>query len=196
MDVRSPEFQKDAAQIQSTFTALVAALTQPQTVYSQPINDLMKLAWELVGRKIVPCAVGETPTNTMAFMVGIPPDKEEFEAMIICPPTWHKQVEENVVFCAGGLVYNASKACDFYNGKYLKNMLIDEDANKRAMAFEAEFYHNYPNEFEPDAYQKTVMETYPRGVEDIYELLYKRKPLPETSDGGIQNHWTVEPGND
>jgi hypothetical protein len=106
-----------------------------------------------------------------------PPLNLDKDASFLCPMNWLEQCRENLTYCLGGLVFNASQCRDYYNGHINREydpMLI----RQRGMGYEAEFLHlamkHQP--FEPNHYQKAVMTKYPEGVASIRPLLYDCRP--------------------
>jgi len=150
------------------------------------ICNLGKLIWGLVGNRIIPAAISDTPMNTIAFCGegrrqdgGITDGK--FAAFII-PPTWLELVAKDPFMQCGAVIFTSSQARDYYNG----HMHLS-DTITRAYAFEAEALHRMQNAEEswtPNKYQKAVMQKYPQGIDSLPPgLWYESKPYIDPRPG-------------
>jgi len=132
----------------------------PDETPSKPLNDLAELTWQLIGKNIVPVAFGGVPTITMCIEIR---RQQKAAAMIFPQDIQSRMKKEGLVFL-GGMVYNASKARDYYN-----NQVFDIKAFEcRAMAYEAEFLRILKKQEIPfNDYQEEVLKKFPNGLNSL-----------------------------
>jgi hypothetical protein len=138
----------------------------------------MALFWELVGNRICPTAISFVPT--LSFWAEA--RDGELIAFILCPQNWVQMVKADPIMQLGGLVFNASKAKDYWNQKVPGLTDTDEDSMERCWSYEAE-YLNYVSalkpSFAPNDYQKKVMDKYPNGLRSARPgVHYHSRPFP------------------
>ena len=99
--------------------------------------------------------------------------------IILVPMTFPDLCKKDSTMQLGALVFNASKARDFYHNK-----LADFRATQsRAYAYEAEYLLTaqklWAQHFDPNKYQKKVMTEYPEGLVSLpNEYRYPLVPFP------------------
>jgi hypothetical protein len=157
------------------FDAGVDTLRNKDTFPNREVNDLMILFWQLVGNKVTPAAV-MTGLESMSFWGEI--KGVESIAFVLVSERFPELCVEDASMQLGALVFNASKARDYYNGK-LANF---EEVQKRALAYEAEYLltlrGHWPKSFTPNEYQSQILATYPNGLASLpRELLYQSLPF-------------------
>lgn len=179
--------KEDLTHLGDLMTLLVDQLRNHDCCPNPYINDLTKLTWRLVGNKEVLFACLNT-VQSLSFMVvgkNVPPERDpqviplttplvvDKQAAYLCPDNWLEQCRQNLTYCLGGVVFNASQCRDYYNNK------LDRNCIARAMAYESEFLHLAMKHkpFTPDEYQSKVMKTYPDGIGTIRSLLYSCRPF-------------------
>jgi len=168
--------------LEVTFTELVDRLRNPQTFPNPRINGLMSIFWRLVGNHIVPSSVMPS-IPTMSFWCEVK-NGTDMMATIICPADWPQRLQKEPHMQMGAMVYNASKAQDYWNLRIPGLNEDQKDNHFRAMAWESELYRQFLKDdpgFTPNEYQQTVLEKFPNGLdsEDAKVLVYESRPFPE-----------------
>lgn len=171
---------KDVKLMERTFTELVDRLRDPAKTKNEELNKLMSLTWRLVGNHIVPTAMLEK-CPTMSFWAELHGD--EMAAFIVCPQNWHTMLMKDLYMQAGALVYNSSKARDYWNLKLPGHNITPDESHQRAMCYESEWLRfcqlNDP-EFVPNDYQGKVLGKYQGVVDMPPELVYDSRAFPDT----------------
>lgn len=158
----------------STFTAIVAALRDKIFCPNPRIIELADLLWELVGNKVTPFAV----TTELSSLLGFWTERisGQKKGVVMCHPAWHQAAMQNIIMQAGGVVYIASQARDYYNDKFEDRTAMLH----RASAFEADFLLTLKDTdvFRQTVYQQGVMKNFPEGLRSLrQELWYESKPF-------------------
>jgi len=166
--------------LESTFTELVDSLRNPDSMKNPAINELARLLWRLVGNRIVPSSV-MPGIPTMSFWCEI--KKGEMFATIICPLDWPQRLKDDPYMQMGAMVFNASRARDYWNHRIIDITDTKEEQYDRAMAFEAEllcYFQQHTTDFVPNEYQKQVLEKFPAGLASAPPgLVYESRPFPD-----------------
>ena len=150
------------------FTYLVEVLRKEETFPNQNINRLMKLTWRLVGNNVVKFAYTSSPEMRTIHYYYERQAGQVIQAFMV-PADFTQQCIDRRVFMMGGMIFNSSLMRDLWNERHkeAQSGFIKE----RAMAYEAEFYLTMGNreDFEPNDYQKHVMDTCPKGLTAKYQ---------------------------
>ena len=132
------------------------------------INDLMGIVWDIIGRRIVPAAVGPTATPSMAV--------HGYKAIILLPQTWPAMMAQDPIMQVGAMVFVGSQARDFHRG-LIRSIAGSEMAKMRAKAYEAEYLKTClslsigsPTFNE---YQREVLAMFPNGLTSRPDLAYE-----------------------
>lgn len=148
----------------------------------QRIRDLASDLWNLVNNMIVPTVMipNFKYTQSISFMaLGSKDGTTAKNGSIIVPVEYYKLIRSNPIMAAGGVLFVASQARDYWNGK-----LSDPDAVvKRSKAYEATYLHlvlkmPLASNYTPTSYQQDIIKAYPGGLDDIAELLYECQSTP------------------
>lgn len=166
--------------IERVFDQMVDFLRSPEKVQNKSVNELVALLWRLVGNKIVPAAVGNlTVKDSMSFWCEGKNDRTI--ATIIVPTTWIDKIKSDSHMQMGAMVYNASKAKDYWNLKLYRNQAEAQEGHKRAMAYESELLNFFKKDpfWLPNEYQKQVLEFFPSGISSpaAAGLIYPGRPF-------------------
>jgi len=167
----SPEIgrlRRQSLEIEELFTQIVDSLRNPLFTPLPPINDLMRLFWDLVGRKITPNIITTDPLSGINFWAEIK-GNHRF-ASVICPQNWGEMVRVDPIMQFGGLVSVASKAADYYSGKFERGVYREQHVQQRAYGYEAEylrFIRSLNIGWEPNEYQSKVLHAYPNGLDSV-----------------------------
>jgi hypothetical protein len=164
-------------------TAIVDMLRRPEITPNHRINELAALAWELIRHNMIPFSLG--PVSEVHFAAEV---SSEFQkAVIICPMEFAKRVKVNVIYSMGAIVYVASQARDYYNGKFVRfheetGKWLDcrKEVTERARAYESEFLHAIECMaigYAFNDYQEEVMRQFPGGLASRPRLIYESKPF-------------------
>jgi hypothetical protein len=171
---------KNGKMFERTFTELVDRLRDPNKTKNDELNKLMSLTWRLVGNHIVPVATLEK-IPTMSFFAEL--TNNEMAAFIVCPPHWCEMLRDDLYMQVGALVYNSSKARDYWNRKIPGHVITKEESHQRAMCYESEWLRfcqlNDPS-FKPNTYQGQVLAKYQGVVDMPPEMVYDSRPFPDT----------------
>lgn len=161
------------------FTEGVAFL---KNVFPNPaLNKLGQLIWDIVGHRLVLLGVGPN-VPTMSFTAYV--RGGVMQSVIFVPPFWSKMIAEDPMMQFGAIVFNGSKAVDFYNSR--KELDGSAEGSKalhlRAMLYEAEFLRTLQQKnpaYAFNTYQQQVLAKYPNGLEspEADRLLYESKPF-------------------
>jgi hypothetical protein len=180
LDHKDPRFQ-NGIMISEAFTKCVDEL---RNWPHQPVAELMSLFWKLVGNRICPASI-QPDVSTLSFWCEIPggadPDKRarQMIATIICPSNWCDMLRADRYMQLGALVFQASKAKDYWNLKIPGITCTEEAFQERAYSYEAEFL-NTISVFSPNSYQKQVLTKYPQGLRSVRRgLHYTSRPFPD-----------------
>ena len=166
---------KNGLLVSETFTRMVDMLRNPTTCRNDHINKLMSLFWDLVGNRITPTAVTTVPT--LSFWCEI--KKGRMFACILVPINWCEMVKADHAMQLGALVFNASKAKDYWNLKVPGLSDAEQNLKARAYSYEAELLLGVPN-LSPNDYQTKVLEKYYDGVatKHIAGVHYESREFP------------------
>lgn len=169
--------------IETTFTELVDRLRNPQIVKCPPINDLMTLLWRLVGNNICPASIMPViPSLSFWGEIRGSGGVETWFATIICPGKWMEMLKEDIYMQLGAMVFNASKARDYWNRKLPGYNATEKDILERSYTYETEFLNYLKREdpaFTPNKYQSQVLEKFPQGLASARPgLHYEGRPFP------------------
>lgn len=169
--------------IVTMFDTLVDTLREPKSFPNPRINELVKLMWRLIGNRVIKVAlnteVGDKMPGAAFSVIG---NADAMEGIIWLPTQYAQMCVHDRIFHMGGICFCASQCRDFYNGKIPGNR-DQKDDQKRALAYEAEFLHTIAQSelFQPNDWQREVMELYPNGIASVQNLLYKRKEFADAS---------------
>lgn len=160
--------------VEPGITQIVGMLANPAEVPLPAINDLAGLMWRLVGSHTTEVAGTDMPQVTsLAFLGMVWPAKKMSQGVFLFPLGYSKTLLNDTWMQLGGVVYNASKARDLWNGK------LADHANvmKRAAAYEAQFlrYALTQPGFTPNGYQQGVLDE--NTVDMPPELAYTSRPF-------------------
>jgi hypothetical protein len=164
-------------------TAIVDMLRRPEITPNHRINKLAALVWELIGHDMIPSSLGAVSDVHFAAEI-----TSEFQkAAIICPMDFAKSVKADVVYSMGAIVYVASQARDYFNGKFVRfheatGKWLDcrREVTERARAYESEFLHTIESMatgYAFNDYQQKVMRGFPGGLASRPRLMYESKPF-------------------
>jgi len=157
------------------FDAGVAYLMDNKTFPNPEINQLMLLFARLVSNEVTPTGVTDAVPTLGFFCEKLRLDEK---ALVLIPIDFVEQFRENPIRQLGALVYIASQARDFYNGRYYDRRQMKH----RAYAFEAEFVLTMQlidPEFVPDEYQRQIIGHLPLGLRSLPPALsYESMPYP------------------
>ena len=156
------------------FDAGVDTLRNPGTFPNQQINELMTLFWRLVGNKITPTVL-HTGIPGLAFWGEV--RGVESMGMVFVPQTYAELCVDDPAMQLGALVFTASQARDFYNGR----QAVTDEVKARAYAYEGEFLKTLIETapaFTPNEYQRRVLIQFADGIETNYrKLKYQSMPF-------------------
>lgn len=167
---------KNGKLTEETFTAMVDRLRRCSC---PPIKDLTGLLWKIVGERIAPAAIMEG-VPSMSFWCEV--KKGEMFATIICPMNWCEMLKNDPHMQMGAIVFNASKAKDYWNQKVVGLDDTEESSTGRAWAYESEFLLHCQSDpsFSPNPYQRHVLGKFPKGVSSAPSgLLYPGRAFPD-----------------
>ena len=163
----------------NTFTLLVDFLRSP-TNKNQSVRSLMGLFWDLVGNRITPTAI-TNGVPTLSFYAERMDGR--FNGFVLCPENWCQMIKEDFSMHLGALVFNASKARDYWNLKLVGMCPTSDKDNKatfiRAYSYEAELLLGLPD-LKPNEYQKKVLNDFPFGLDTpgVSDFHYQSRPYP------------------
>lgn len=139
------------------------------------VRALMTLAWDAIGSKRVPTALGP-PVKTIVVAV-----LQTGQAAIFLPHDWLGMVAQDAAMQLGALVFIGSQAVDILAGRHF----VDPDKIiPRARANEAEYLITLREAgMALNPYQKAVVAEYPRGLasDGVAAMLYPMSPCPAPS---------------
>jgi hypothetical protein len=167
-----------AKAMESVFTALVDRLRSPSVCHCPPINDLMSLFWRLVGNRICPASISSV--TSISFWCEV--KDSNYFATVMCPQNWLQMLKEDKTMQLGGMVFQASRAKDYWNRIFPGRDCPAQDSFDRACSYEAEFL-NYllaeDQDFSPNVYQQQVLEKFPKGLSSARPgLHYEGRSFP------------------
>jgi hypothetical protein len=166
------EFRRQGEEMTVEFDKIVNTYRSPS--FPNPhIRQLMHNCWRLVGGKVTPVAICADTLPGIHFYCEVKwPAKK---AAIILPRNWLDMLKADPIYQAAGVIYNASKAQDFYNDAFLA---MDE----RAACYEVEFLREimklFP-QYKLGEYHKNILNKFPLGLGSIPKGLdYEPKKIP------------------
>lgn len=141
------------------------------------INGLMSDLWDLFSEKHILAIENENVPSMSATVVMHRSGKLSFPIWV--PSRWAVDAMVDPVMACGSLIFCGSQAVDFFNGKLIdQDKRLFPDAVPRSIAFESTFllhFSRQPHGWEPNRYQKGVIEKFPDGIPS--NMLYDRKPV-------------------
>lgn len=160
-------------EIVKTFDTAVDTLRD--TFPNPSINQFANLLWRIIGNKVVPLAAMDT-IESVSFMCEVKNSK--LFVAILVPLNWVQLFKADPFHQMGGMIFNGSKAIDWYTGILIaeaNEKTYNEKALERGLAWEAEFLNSVKN-IKPDYkfsdYQNHVLEKYPKGIASAKGLVY------------------------
>jgi hypothetical protein len=135
--------------------------------HNPEIASLAKYTKELLEREYVVLTMGDVPSLTMAVL-----GKDNMIAgLIVAPYNWIEMCDQDPPCQLGAIIFCASQAADFYNGR------LSEEIKKRGEAYEAEYLkgiRDMPG-LKLNDYQRHVVKSFPDGIPP--EMVAPLKPI-------------------
>lgn len=135
--------------------------------HNPEVANLAKYTKELLDKEYVQLTLGDVPSLTMAVLG----KGNMIAGLIIAPYNWVEMCNDNPPCQLGAVIFCASQAADFYNGR------LSEEIKKRGEAYEAEYLkgiRNMPG-LELTDYQRYVVNNFPDGIPP--EMVAPLKPI-------------------
>lgn len=164
LDMDNPQ----AIQMKEVFnTAFFGGLRSMAQLNNQHVSELAEYVQKIFDNNLAEFAIGKVPTLTMAIM-GHPDG--HIVNLVIAPPTWPKECNNDPFHEFGAIVYCCSQVVDSYNQKFDSF----EEIERRARGYESEYILSIGKKNWND-YHRQVIEEFPQGIEPC--LIYQRKPV-------------------
>ena len=160
-----PDAEVNTKLMGDEFSDLVDVMRQNKHVPIPSINKLMTLFWKLVGNKICPVASTNVPTISFWCEIQRKNNIPKSIAVILLPPNWHDLLIADPFLQMGAIVFVASQAKDYWNGKF--GPLTKKEILIRAASNEAELLHFFKRtapKFIANEYQQQILEKFPLGI--------------------------------
>ena len=137
------------------------------------IRVLGRLVWDLVGHKQVLVAIGPA-VPSLSFTVmqykGV-----HHQGLVLIPKEWPAMTQDDPFMQLGAIVFVGAQIVDFYNDRLIE----DKGAHHRWQAYEAELLRTLKQtlpRWEPNEYQRMILDRYPDGLDSPGVDLYSYKP--------------------
>ena len=155
---------------ESLFTGGVDVLRS--IIPNDRIRDLGRVVWDLVGHKQVLVAIGPDVPSLAFTVMQI---KELHQAIVMIPKQWPQMVEDDPFMQLGAILFVGAQVVDFYNDR----LFDDSGARRRWHAYEAELLRTLKTSlpsWQPNEYQREVLDRCPDGLDGKDVVLYPYKP--------------------